>query len=119
MIVYQNGFYGKIGISEIPVEIDETHMISRRDNRGRILRAERYWILGCICRSTKQIRLKLFRNGSESTCLNFVNNNINIGLIIYSDMWKGYRNLNLNGYNHFTVNHSVGFINFENNKIHT
>lgn len=114
-----NSMFGKLGIANIPVEIDETHMISRRDWRGRILKSERYWIIGCICRLTKQVRFKLVRNRTSDVCLQFINENINRGSTIYSDMWRGYRSVSTNLFNHFTVNHSLGFINFDNNEIHT
>lgn len=71
-------------------------MISKRDNRGLILKAERLCVLGFICRSTKFLRLKLGINRNEASCLDFVKSNINIDSTIYIDMWKGYGNLNLN-----------------------
>ncbi len=43
------------------IEIDETHIVSRRDGRGRILRGEQIWVIGAICRLTKLIRLKIVK----------------------------------------------------------
>ncbi|KAM0686042.1 hypothetical protein COBT_002741 [Conglomerata obtusa] len=56
--------YGKLGLglNNSIVEADETHLISRRDGRGRILKGERYLVIGGICRITKSCRLKLTRN---------------------------------------------------------
>ena len=43
--------FGPVGSADEVVEVDETHITSRRDARGRILRGERYWIIGAISRT--------------------------------------------------------------------
>ncbi|KAM0688377.1 hypothetical protein COBT_000362 [Conglomerata obtusa] len=57
--------YGKLrnNLVDTVVEIDETHIVSRRDGRGRILRGEQVWVIGAICRETKMIRLKVVKGG--------------------------------------------------------
>jgi hypothetical protein len=41
----------------------------------------------------------------------FIQRNIKRGTMIYSDCWKGYKNLNEMGYYHYTVNHSDEYVN--------
>lgn len=111
--------YGKIGGVEAIVEVDETHLVTRRDERGRILRGERYWVIGGICRNTKQVRCVLTRNRRRVDCESFILNNIYADTIIMSDLWRGYRNIDILGYQHFNVNHSVEFVDRNNREIHT
>lgn len=99
------------------IEIDETHFVSRRDNRGRILRGERYWVLGAIQRNNKCIRLKVVRNRNHQICEEFINNNIEQHSNIVTDMWRGYNNLN--NYNHYKINHSIHFVDPDYDFIHT
>ena len=47
---------GKIG-DEYIVEMDETHLFKRMYHRGRILRAQSYWVIGAYERVTKKIKL--------------------------------------------------------------
>ena len=60
--------YGKLGnnLVDTVVEIDETHIVSRRDGRGRILRGEQVWVIGAICRQTKMIRLKVVKQRNKN-----------------------------------------------------
>ncbi len=53
------------------VEIDETHIVLRRDGRGRILRGEQVWVICAICRQIKMIRLKVVKRRNENVCERF------------------------------------------------
>ncbi len=59
--------YGKLGnnLVDTVVGIEETHIVSRRDGRGRILRGEQVWVIGAICRQTKMILLKIVKGGTK------------------------------------------------------
>jgi len=72
--------FGKLNNADLGIEIDETHIISRRDNLGRILAGERYWVIGGFCRSSGMIRLKVVRNRNRGICELFVSENIELGL---------------------------------------
>lgn len=108
----RNEFYGKLGMSlpETIIEIDETHIVSRRDGRGRILRGEQIWVIGAICRVTKMIRLKVVKKRNKNVCERFAITKITRNRKIISDMWPGYRDLNWCGFDHYSVNHSENFV---------
>lgn len=106
------------GVNQI-VEIDETHLVSRRDARGRILSGERYWVIGCIDRVSKEVRCILTRNRTRIICEQFLNDNVLTDTIIMSDKWRGYTNISRLGYTHHTVNHSIEFVDSINPNIHT
>lgn len=80
------------GVNQI-VEIDETHLVSRRDSRGRILTGERYWVIGCIDRISKEVRCILTRNRTRNICEQFLNDNILTGTVVMTDRWRGYNNI--------------------------
>ena len=106
------------GENEI-VEIDETHIVTRRDGRGRINLGERYWIIGCISRTTKLINMQVVRQRTKIICNNFINDHIAKGSVIMSDCWRGYIAVNQLGYRHETVNHSIEFVSQTNDTVHT
>jgi hypothetical protein len=111
--------FGRIGGNDSIVEVDETHICSRRDGRGRILRGERYWIIGAICRSTKLISCELVRNRTSRICSDFVRNNIESNAHIMTDFWRGYNSLVNFGYAHSKINHKLHFVDPDNPNIHT
>ncbi|KCZ78383.1 hypothetical protein H311_00585, partial [Anncaliia algerae PRA109] len=95
--------FPKLGGPGNIIEVDETHIVSRRDNRGRIHPGERYWVLGLVCRNTKQIRMKLVRRRTADECCNFIKQNVNEGSMIYTDEWRGYNLLEKYNFLHKTV----------------
>ncbi|KAG0421705.1 hypothetical protein DMUE_6269, partial [Dictyocoela muelleri] len=100
-------------------EIDETHIFTRKNNQGRILKGQKYWVIGIISRSTKKIRLIVTTSRSHIIINNFITKYIPVNSIIMTDGWPGYNKLNSLGYYHQVVNHRRGFINPENTYIHT
>ncbi|KAI5152559.1 hypothetical protein ENBRE01_2920 [Enteropsectra breve] len=67
-----NYTFDKLGGPDAIIEVDETHIVFRKDNRGRILAGERYWIIGAICRETKNIVLQVVRRRTSVISSNFV-----------------------------------------------
>lgn len=114
-----NRVFGKLGFDGDVVECDETHLVSRRDCRGRINTVEKYWLIGAISRTTKQIRLKLVRNRNANVCLRFLTDNVNVESTVFTDGWRGYNSLNSYGFEHMTINHRLYFVDPDNPIIHT
>ncbi|KCZ78676.1 hypothetical protein H311_00290 [Anncaliia algerae PRA109] len=104
----------KIGGSNIIVEIDESKFGRRKYNKGH--HVEGVWVIGCVERTAnKKIILQKVEKRNFLHINNFMTNFINNESIIYSDGWRGYNQAKSNFKDHLTVNHSLTFVNKENN----
>ena len=104
----------KIGGKDVIVEIDESKFGKRKFNRGH--HVEGVWVLGCVERTIKKrIILKKTDKRDFNDINNFMKTFIEKESIIYSDGWRGYNQTKINFKEHLTVNHSIGFINKDNN----
>jgi hypothetical protein len=112
---------GKIGGIGLKVEVDESKIFKNKNNNGRLLRAQETneWVVGGICRETKETFFCIVPNRDQHTILTVLRENVHEGTHIISDMWRGYLNLSENGFIHSTVNHSQNFISPNDNEIHT
>lgn len=114
----------QIGGPEIEVEIDETVLVRRKYNRGRVVKT--IWLFGGIERETKKnflIPLTTECGENErrdaSTLIPLIIRHIRQGSIIYSDSWGAYNSLANIGYTHFKINHSENFVDPQNPSVHT
>lgn len=98
-----------IGGPGIIVEIDESKFSKRKYNRGH--RVEGSWVLGGVERTeTRKVFAVIVPDRSASTLLDVISRHVKEGSIIYTDLWKGYKQLNTElGLEHFTVNHTLHF----------
>lgn len=101
----------KIGGPGIQVQIDEAVIGRRKYNRGRRC-ANQTWVLGMIAEGG-EVRLEVVAN----TLTDAILRNVRLGSHIRTDEWRSYARLRRLGYEHATVNHSVGFVSPEG--IHT
>jgi hypothetical protein len=99
-----------IGGKNIIVEIDECKISKRKYNRGHPV--EGAWVLGGVERTKERgVFLVEVPDRSAITLLSLLEKHILPGSIVYSDMWKGYSQIeNLLGFKHQTLNHSKEFI---------
>lgn len=100
-----------IGGMGIEVEIDETKLGKRKYNRGH--RVDGVWVLVGVERT---IERKVFcievPDRSAETLLAVIESHVLPGSIVMTDMWRGYASLGTHlGLEHYTVNHSVEFVN--------
>lgn len=100
-----------IGGPGVEVEIDETCVSKRKYDRGRLVRPNQ-WMFGGIERLTKMVFLVLVEHRNADTLLPIIQEYINPGSVIYSDLWRAYGGIAAlpQGYQHLTVNHSMHFI---------
>jgi transposase len=101
------------------VEVDETHIFSRKYHRGRMLVSESVWVVGAIWRSDKKGCLLIVRKRNAEVLITFFLQHILPGSTVITDMWRGYNCVSQFGYEHLKVNHSINFVDPIDRTIHT
>ncbi|RWS01208.1 putative transposase-like protein, partial [Dinothrombium tinctorium] len=97
----------KVGGPGKIVEIDEVKFGKRKYHRGKYV--EGSWVFGGIERDSGRIFMEVVPNRSKDVLIPLIEQWIKKGTIIYSDQFSSYRQLNLHGYTHLTVNHQENF----------
>ena len=113
---------GKIGGAGRIVEIDETHLATRKYNVGRVNTSQHEWCFAGICRETHETFLARVANRDADTLIPLLRRFVHPDSLIISDGWRAYTpNINAaNGFpNYQWVNHSVEFVNHLDDSIHT
>ena len=112
------------------MEIDESHFCTVKQGQGRNRKKSSNWIFGGIERQSKKffaVALGLEGNRRMTTLEPLIIQHIRPGSIIMSDEWSSYNDIErlvdsngeLMNYEHHTVNHKIGFVNFDNPWVHT
>jgi transposase-like protein len=78
---------------------------SERDSIIKV-RINGSWVFGGIQRGTKNMFFEVVKDRLEKTLMELMRRRVKIGSHVYSDMWKGYKDLHDSGFLHSTVNHS-------------
>ncbi|KAL3105682.1 hypothetical protein niasHT_021565 [Heterodera trifolii] len=96
----------------IVCEIDETMAVRRKYERGRLVTND-IWLFGGTERGhPERCFIVPVQRRNAATLLPLIEQHIEAGSIIHSDMWRAYGGIPRlpNGYQHFTVNHQQNFI---------
>ena len=102
-----------IGGNGVEVEIDESKFGKRKYHKG--CRVEGQWVFGgCEKYNKSKIFMIPVSKRDCKTLIPIIQKWILPGLIIHSDCWKAYNQLEKLGYKHVTVNHSKEFYNESN-----
>lgn len=72
------------------------------------------WVVGVRSKEEHRIAVKIAEKRDKETLLNFVQEFVEPGTMIYSDEWKGYADLRVSGHNHETVSHKKEFAKYSN-----
>lgn len=98
----------KIGGCDKIVELDIT--IFTRGKKKDNLPPQ--WVLGGLCRETKECFLVPVIDCSAKTVMTFIEENVADGCIIYSDCWRTYNEEELRdaNYEHFAASHNYNFV---------
>jgi transposase-like protein len=101
------------------VEIDESMFFKSKYNRGRHMQGQ--WYVGGIERGSKQAFLVPVSNRNSDTMLRVISDYVLLDTIIMTDQWKAYETAlrEMPGITHYTVNHSLNFVNPADRRIHT
>ncbi|KAK6012480.1 hypothetical protein OSTOST_22372, partial [Ostertagia ostertagi] len=108
IVDYYTNNVTRIGGPNTVVQVDETCIVRRKYNVGRIVRQE--WLIGGIQDGTKLVFVEVTDNRSSENLDTIIQKYVLPGTVIRTDMWKGYNNLKNLGYIHETVNHSENFV---------
>ncbi|XGW04613.1 hypothetical protein V3C99_015643, partial [Haemonchus contortus] len=90
------------------VQIDETNIVRRNYNVGRVVRKD--WLVGSVQDGTKLVFFEIVENRDAATLERIIQQHVAPGETIRTDMWSGYDGLFNLGYTHETVSHSVNFV---------
>ena len=108
--IVENESSKPIGGEGCTVEVDEAKFGKRKYQRGRIVEGQ--WVLGGICRETRQVFLVPVERRDGATLIAIIEEYVAPNTHIVTDCWKGYDGLlqSRNHYTHSTVNHSQNFV---------
>jgi hypothetical protein len=96
------------------VEVNESQICNRKYNIGRLYNTEtqRLWIVGGVCRLTRQAFMVRVANRRIDVIDYLVDSRIALGSILVTDAARVYVNMHTRlGIEHESVNHSVNFVN--------
>jgi transposase-like protein len=113
--------FQKIGGIGTTVEVDESLIFKRKNHVGRLLYSEieHTWVVGGICRETRECFAVRVQDRSEQTLSAVLTQHILKGTKIITDCWRGYQKLDEQGFFHSKVNHSQNFVDPSDPLIHT
>jgi transposase-like protein len=106
-----------IGGENMIIEVDESKFGKRKYHRRH--HVDGVWILGMVEKTgSKKIKLMIVDKRDKDTLNEKMTNSIDPNSTIYTDCWKGYNDTEILFNEHYTVNHSISFINLANG-VHT
>jgi transposase-like protein len=107
-----------VGGQGIIVEVDESKFGKRKYHRGH--RVEGAWVIGGVERTEKRkFFAQVVEKRDAATIISVLSRHIKPGSIVHTDCWRAYSGIDAElGITHDTVNHSLEFVNKENN-VHT
>lgn len=90
------------------VEIDE-FLMTHHTGPGR--KGERQiWVMGILDRATREVRAFAVPDRRQETLIQLIRENVGTDISnrtrVYTDGWRGYQNINGDGYDHRQINHS-------------
>lgn len=85
------------------VEIDETYVGGKKQGkRGRGAEGKSIVVIAIEVkhRGTGRVRLGVIPDATKKSLFTFIKDNVEVGSNVITDDWRGYKGLNLKGYNH-------------------
>ena len=105
---------------DIIVEIDESVIVRRKYERGRLLSTQ--WMFGGVERTEGghgRCFVEFVERRSEDVLLEIIRRRIHPESRIMSDGWRAYRNLQEVGFRHDVVVHERNFVSPDDEEVHT
>jgi transposase-like protein len=104
--IFKNSFSEKIGKESGEFELDESYFGARRVRGKRGRGAAGKTIVFGVLKRDDRVYLKIVRNATRKELMPIIQGKILEGSTIYTDGWKAYNGLILNGYDHYRIYHS-------------
>ena len=98
----ENGFEGEI-------ELDESYFGGKHHKGKRGRGSENKIPVFGILKRNGKVYTQIIPNSKGETLLEIVQTKIKPDSIVYTDSFRAYNNLSLNGYKHHRINHSIEF----------
>jgi transposase-like protein len=121
-LAMQDEPYGTMGGNwQSPIEVDETFVGGKPQNRHSKLRSEvgdkKAIVMGMLDRRDRQVRAQVIPNVKRETLQNIILDNIGFNAHVFTDQFSSYDGLNnLKNFTHKTVNHTMEYV---NGRVHT
>ena len=82
----------------------------RKYHKGRLVEGQ--WVVGEICRETKDVFLAVCPENRRNadTLLDIIERHVNKDSTVITDCWRGYSQLDVDSWQHLTVNHQYNFV---------
>jgi len=91
------------------VQIDESHFHKAKYYLGSAMARPQLWIFGAIDCETNRVAMDICEDRSKELLQSMICSMCLPGCKIWSDMWRAYQGLELQGFVHETVNHSKNY----------
>jgi transposase-like protein len=108
MLVCMEDCSEKIGGRNKTIEIDESKFGRRKYGRGHPVKEQ--WVFGGVERESGKTFLVPVPDKTAETLMAVIDAWIEPGTTVISDCWGAYRDLDAQGYTHYTLNHSIGIV---------
>lgn len=108
----------RLGGRDVVLEMDETHLFTRKYHRGNVLASEQIWVFGILERFSGRCFLKVVEQRDSETLFRIVREIAHPESVIMGDQWRGY-SLIQRHFTTFHVNHRLHFVDPENPEVHT
>jgi transposase len=96
------------------IEVDETYFGGRQKGKRGRGAAGKIPVIGLIQRNGF-VRTIAIPNVKSATLQALIKEHVEVGSMVYTDKWKGYRGLENSGFSHKLVNHDKVFVSSKGN----
>ena len=99
--LFLDGEINMIGGVNCTIEIDEAKFRKRKYNRGRMVEGQ--WVLGGICRETKETFFVPVEDRTRQTLIGLISKHVKVGSILHTDCFKSYNTEILEGLGYIAI----------------
>ncbi len=88
--------------------------------KAKVIRSEhKTKVFGILERDTQRVYVHIIKREDKRTLMPLIRLVVQEGSTVYTDQWRGFADLKIDGYNHNTINHSVEYVDRKGNHANT